>query len=134
MRTAYYFLLTLMVSTGFHSTSYAIDFTEDDVAQDKQIFMDVVERGRAIFVDPNLGSNGVVCAQCHPNAANTHPETYPKFQRQLGKVSVMWEMINWCIMNPLEGMELDADDPDMIALQAYITHERRGVNLEAGKR
>ena len=33
-----------------------------------------------------LGTNGVACAQCHPNAANTHPETYPKFQKQIGKV------------------------------------------------
>jgi thiosulfate dehydrogenase len=26
-----------------------------------------------------------------------------------------------------------ADDPRMIALQAYIAHERRGVELEPGK-
>jgi hypothetical protein len=42
-------------------------------------------------------------------------------------------MINWCIRNPLEGDELAANDPKMIALQAYINHERRGVKLEPGK-
>jgi hypothetical protein len=41
--------------------------------------------------------------------------------------------INWCIRNPLEGKELAADDSRMVALQAYITHERRGVKLEPGK-
>jgi cytochrome c553 len=56
--------------------------------------MSAVEKGRGLFVDPNLGSNGVVCAQCHPDGANTHPETYPKFQKQLGKVAPMWEMVN----------------------------------------
>jgi thiosulfate dehydrogenase len=75
----------------------------------------------------------VVCAQCHPNAANTHPETYPKFQKQLGRVGMLWEMINWCLRNPLEGAELAPDDPVMIALQAYITRERKGVALEPGK-
>ena len=93
----------------------------------------VVKQGREVFIDSNLGTNGVVCAQCHPNAANTHPETYPKFQQQLGKVAPLWEMINWCIRNPLEGKALKADDPRMIALQAYITYERRGVKLAPGK-
>ncbi len=32
-----------------------------------------------------LGSEiAVSCDMCHPRAANTHPETYPKFQPQLG--------------------------------------------------
>jgi thiosulfate dehydrogenase len=93
----------------------------------------VVKQGRGLFTDPKLGSNGVVCAQCHPNGANTHPETYPKFQKQLGKVASLWEMVNWCIRNPLEGKVLAADSAEMNALLAYMTHERRGVKLEPGK-
>jgi len=80
-----------------------------------------------------LDTNGVVCAQCHPNGANAHPKTYPKFQKQLGRVAAIWEMINWCIENPLEGKALAADDPKMIAMQAYLAWERRGVALEPGK-
>jgi len=112
----------------------ADEFTQETVDEAHAEFMSVVEKGRGLFVDPNLGSNGVVCAQCHPNGANTHPETYPKFQKQLGKVAPLWEMVNWCIRNPLEGMELDADDPDMAAIQAYIHYERRGVALAPGKK
>ena len=63
------------------------------------------------------------------NAANTHPETYHKFKKQLGKVEGLRDMINWCIQNPLEGKPLMADDPKLIALEAYITFERRGVKL-----
>jgi thiosulfate dehydrogenase len=70
---------------------------------------------------------------CHPNASNAHPETYPKFQKQLGKVVGLRDMINWCIENPLEGAPLAANDPKMVALEAYITFERRGVKLEPGK-
>ena len=114
------------------NTLMADEFTEADVKRWQQQFMETVTQGRQLWTSP-LGSNGVVCAQCHPNAANTHPETYPKFQKQLGKVAPLWEMINWCLRNPVEGQPLAADDPKMIALQAYVTYERRGVKLEPGK-
>ena len=48
-------------------------------------------------------------------------------------VIALREMINWCIMNPLEGETLELDDPRMIALEAYIAYERRGVALDPGK-
>jgi UV DNA damage repair endonuclease len=63
----------------------------------------------------------------------THPETYPKFQQQIGKVIGLRDMINWCLQHPLEGKALDVNDPKMVALEAYITYERRGVGLDPGK-
>ena len=42
-------------------------------------------------------------------------------------------MINWCIENPLETAPLELDDPRMIALQAYMTEQRRKVPLAPGK-
>ncbi|WP_374090175.1 cytochrome C [Methylomicrobium lacus] len=111
----------------------ADEFTKDDLERWQGQFMEVVKQGRELWTSPTLGTNGVACAQCHPNAANTHPETYPKFQKQIGKVIPLWEMINWCLRNPLEGQPLAADDPKMVALQAYVTYERRGVKLEPGK-
>jgi thiosulfate dehydrogenase len=93
----------------------------------------VATEGRRLWTSPEIGTNGVACAQCHPNATNTHPETYPKFQKQLGRVAQLWEMINWCIRNPLEGEDLAADDPRMVAMLAYVHKERRGVKLDPGK-
>ena len=110
----------------------ADEFTQEDVDRWQGQFEQVAAEGRALWTSGDLGTNGVACAQCHPNAANTHPETYPKFQKQLGRVSQLWEMINWCIRNPLEGESLAADDPDMIAMQAYVYKERRGVALAPG--
>ncbi|HEB49658.1 MAG TPA: cytochrome C [Desulfobulbus sp.] len=117
---------------GVHPAQ-ADEFTTQDLELWQNQYQAAVKKGRQVFTDPGLGTNGVVCAQCHPNAANTHPETYPKFQKQLGKVATMAEMINFCIMNPLEGKPLALDDPRMIAIQAYITEERRGVPLAPGK-
>ncbi len=111
----------------------ADEFTDTDVERWQAEYMTVVTEGRSLWGSPDLGTNGVACGQCHPNAANTHPETYPKFQKQLGRVVALREMINWCIMNPLEGETLELDDPRMIALEAYIAYERRGVALDPGK-
>jgi thiosulfate dehydrogenase len=93
----------------------------------------LVAEGDRLFHSDEIGSNGLACAMCHPNASNTHPETYPKFQTQLKKVAMLRDMVNWCILNPLEGKELTADDPKMRALEAYILAQRRGKALDAGK-
>lgn len=126
-------VLTLAVTAIASPALHADEFTPEDLARWQAQFEGVVAEGRALWGDGKLGTNGVACGQCHPNAANTHPETYPKFQKQLGRVASLWEMINWCLRNPLEGEPLAADDPKMVALLAYATWERRGVKLEPGK-
>jgi len=71
---------------------------------------------------------------CHPDASNTHPETYPKFQTQLKTVALLRDMVNWCVENPMEGKKLGGDDPKMKVLEAYIySSARSGKSLEPGK-
>jgi thiosulfate dehydrogenase len=127
----YLTLCTLMLCLS--GPAIADEFSEEDSTRWMEQFELVATEGRRLWISPEIGTNGVACAQCHPNAANTHPETYPKFQKQLGRVAQLWEMINWCIRNPLEGKDLAADDPRMIAMQAYAHKERRGVELDPGK-
>jgi thiosulfate dehydrogenase len=123
----------VIVSMIWSSRVHADEFTQEDLKRWEQEFITVVNEGDQLFHSGKLGGNGVSCDQCHPNATNTHPETYPKFQKQIGKVVSLFEMVNWCIRNPLEGKDLAADDPKMTALLAYMTYERRGVKLEPGK-
>jgi cytochrome c len=126
-------LTTTVLALCLAAPALADQFTTEDTERWMAQFEEVAAEGRQLWTSPELGTNGVACAQCHPNAANTHPETYPKFQKQLGRVAQLWEMINWCIRNPLEGKDLAADDPRMIAMQAYVYKERRGVKLDPGK-
>jgi thiosulfate dehydrogenase len=123
----------LALALALAAGAAADEFKKEDVERWGKEYLTVVAKGRELFTSPKLGTNGVACAQCHPNAANTHPETYPKFQKQLGRVIALREMINWCLRQPLEGQPLALDAPDMIALEAYVHHERRGVKLEPGK-
>jgi len=92
-----------------------------------------IDDGYKLFHSNELGTNGISCDMCHPDASNTHPETYPKFQTQLKQVALLRDMINWCIENPLEGPKLTGDDPKMKAIEAYILSTRKGVPIDAGK-
>lgn len=110
--------------------------TEEDVAIWQRESLKLVAEGSRIFHSADaLGSDiAVSCDMCHPNAANTHPETYPKFQVQLARVALLRDMINWCIEHPVRGDRLAQDDPRMRALEAYIYAQRAGTPLAYGKR
>jgi thiosulfate dehydrogenase len=98
--------------------------TEKFAAEGSRIFHSADELGSTVAVS---------CDMCHPHAANTHPETYPKFQSQLGRVVLLRDMINWCIENPVRAAKLDPDGPKMRALEAYIMAQRKGTAMNYGK-
>jgi hypothetical protein len=79
------------------------------------------------------GTIGISCDMCHPDASNTHPETYPKYQIQSKKLSLLRDMINWCIENPMKGKPLPEDDPRLRSVEAYILSARKGEPLAPGK-
>jgi len=110
--------------------------TERDIATWKRETVKFVADGSRVFHSADaLGSEiAVSCDMCHPDAANTHPETYPKFQEQLGRMALLRDMINWCIEHPVRGTPLAADDPKMRGLEAYILAQRTGEKLQYGKR
>jgi len=111
------------------------NYTERDILIWARETEKLVVEGSRIFHNAALlgGTIGVSCDMCHPDAANTHPETYPKYQAQMGRTALLRDMINWCIEHPVRGKPLGADDPKMRALEAYITAQRKGVALNYGK-
>ena len=110
-------------------------YTEKDILMWARETEKLVVEGSRIFHDSSsLGSTiAVSCDMCHPDASNTHPETYPKFQTQMGRVALLRDMINWCIVNAVRGQRFDPDDPSMRALEAYIYAQRKGKELNYGK-
>lgn len=110
-------------------------YSEEDVLVWEREIEKLVVEGSRIFHDADLlGSTvAVSCDMCHPNASNTHPETYPKFQTQMGRVALLRDMINWCIQQPVRGTKLAPDSAAMRALEAYIYAQRKGTALAYGK-
>jgi len=111
------------------------DFTRRDIVLWDRETRKLVLEGAKIFHDAQrLGSTiAVSCDMCHPDASNTHPETYPKYQTQIGETVLLRHMINWCIEHPLRGKPWAHDDPRMIAVEAYIYAQRKGKELQFGK-
>ncbi len=110
-------------------------FTADDLALwERETYRTVLEGARIFHSHKELGSTiAVSCDMCHPDAANTHPETYPKYQVQMGRVVLLRDMINWCLEHPVRSKPISPDDPRMRAMESYILAERSGTPLRYGK-
>ncbi len=96
--------------------------------------MESVKRGHDIWHGgrADTSSIGLACANCHPDAAASNPQTFPKFLPQFNRVVTYREMVNWCIENPQAGKALDVTSADMTALEAYSFQLHRGRVIEPG--
>lgn len=110
-------------------------YTERDVLTwSRESERAAMEGARVFHNSDELGSTiAVSCDMCHPDAANTHPETYPKFQVQMGRIALLRDMINWCLEHPVRAKPMAADDPRMRAMEAYIHAQRSGTPMAYGK-
>lgn len=91
-----------------------------------------IKRGEQLWKDRSLGSNGMNCNVCHADGAATHPETYPKFKQQLGRVVTVQEFDNWCIIVALRGERQEIGNEVLTALEAYQAYMNRGQVMEIG--
>jgi thiosulfate dehydrogenase len=109
-------------------------FTDAKLAEQQQELLAVVDKGRDLWhgSNPAMSGNGLACGNFHPDAAASNPQTFPKYVSQLARVAPMREMINWCIVHPQDGKELDVNSDDMIALEAYAFYLYRGEKIEPG--
>lgn len=80
----------------------------------------------------DMANNGLACANCHPDASATNPQTFPKFMPQFDRVVAYRDMVNWCIENPQGGKAMDVGSADMVALEAYSFYLHRGVPIATG--
>ncbi len=123
-----------LIGKGQGST-YGSVTPEDVNVWQQETYKLAVEGSRIFHSGDRLKSTiAVSCDMCHPDGSNTHPETYPKFQAQLGRVALLRDAINWCIENPVRGKKLGPDSSEMRALETYIYAQRKGAPLEYGKR
>lgn len=95
--------------------------------------MAAVEKGDGLWHNGKLGSNGLACANCHPDGSASNPHTWPKFQSNLGKVGTLRDMVNWCITVPMQGKPLALDSTEMVSMEAYATYMHQGVKISLAK-
>jgi cytochrome c len=92
-----------------------------------------VARGKALFMDPKLGTTGQTCNTCHMKGGTVAGKmgdmnlkafdalnaAYPKYWMMAKKVMTLDQVVNWCIMTPLKGETLAWDDVRLTDLTAY---------------
>ncbi|UXZ54810.1 hypothetical protein LOS15_01885 [Halomonas sp. 7T] len=90
----------------------------------------LVERGRALFNDSSLSSNGLSCASCHgadgqSGYQDTFNQPYPHAvamgTNMFGMETVHAdEMVQLCMVAPMEAEPLDWESDELAALAAYV--------------
>lgn len=130
-------LITPVVVLGllaFNPAQAREPFTKAELADQEKELLAVVDHGRDLWhgSKPSMTTNGLACGNCHPDAAASNPQTFPKFQADLGRVIPIRDMINWCIMVPQGGAALDVNGTDMVAMEAYATYMYRGEKIQPG--
>ena len=128
----------LIDRAGAHKTPV----TAQQLQAFEQAFTEEVRKGDLLFhgdeatakaMGVTLSKTGMACAMCHPQTADTHPHTFPKFQAQMAKFATLRDMINWCVEKPNQGEKIADDSDAMKALEAYIYWSNTGSVLMPGK-
>lgn len=92
-----------------------------------------VENGKKLFNDKTLGTSGMTCNSCHMEggtkdgkmgdksvpAFDNLAAKYPKFFMMAKRVMTLDQVVNWCIVNPMQGKALAWDDQKLTDLTAY---------------
>ncbi len=126
-------LVCLMLAAVAGSVYAKEPFTKTQTEDQQRMLLASVKRGYDLWHSPKLGTNGLACANCHPDASASNPHTWPKYQTDLGKVGTLREMINWCIQVPLQGKTIPQESQEMVDMEAYATYMHRGIALAPGK-
>lgn len=85
--------------------------------------LSAVERGKALFSDPSLGTSGSTCKTCHPSPEASMKgvgKKYPAYFALAKRDMTLKQVINFCIENPLKGKALPENDEKLLALEAYL--------------
>lgn len=92
-----------------------------------------VKLGEKLFNDKKLSTNGMSCATCHANHgayqasfARPYPHTVGMAKDQLGRKTVhLDEMIQACMVMPMEAKPLPWNSKELAALVAYVQIQQK---------
>ena len=82
-----------------------------------------VEKGKALFNDPKLGTNNSTCNTCHPDGKGMEKAGATgkkEWTTPGGVLNSLEDAINMCITMALKGKALDKNSQEMKDLVAYI--------------
>ena len=88
--------------------------------------------GEELWTDTKLGTSGLSCSSCHPNGKDLRKGSYPKSIKMAGDILTLDQMINFCMVNPMNAKPLSWNHQKMTALAYYVsTHSNDPEKKEA---
>ena len=80
-----------------------------------------IEKGKALFNDPNFAGGMKACSSCHPDGRGLERTGGKKeFHIMGGTQKSLEEAINFCIVNAIQGKAIDVNSAEMKEMVAYI--------------
>ena len=92
--------------------------------------------GEKMWNDENLGTAGVACLSCHGDYDSLNLErnqNYPHFVGMVGDVVTLDQMINYCMVNPMQGKQFKQNSKELTAMAAYFRAYRMKYRSEHSK-
>jgi cytochrome c len=89
----------------------------------------LVTAGERLWNDEKLGASGFSCMTCHADYENLKfgkVKGWPRFVKMTGDIVTLDQMINYCMMNPMEANPLDPNSIEMTAMAAYYRRYAAG--------
>jgi len=89
-----------------------------------------VANGEALWRTAPTGGNGKSCATCHTDAKTSMrgaATKFPRFSQSAGKVNTLSDQVNQCRTGALKASSLKPESADLLALEAYIALQSRGM-------
>ena len=131
MKRVFAFACILLVIGAFSSAQEKKMMKEADPGHELKM---AVERGKGLFMDASLGTTGMSCNGCHVEGGTKSgkmgekeippfmhvAKKYPRYFPMAGTVMTLDQVINWCIMKPMEGKPLAWDDQRLADLSSYV--------------
>ena len=120
----------------------AADFVRPaGVSLDAAAMAGMAAKGEQLWNDTSLSSNGLACSSCHNGGAllnasfaqpYPHEVAMPKQQAGVAAVDVD-EMVNFCMLAPMQAAPLAWNSDELLALSAYTLELQAGFNPCAAK-
>ena len=82
----------------------------------------LVDMGEKLWKKVALGNSGLSCWDCHEDYENFDPDTvgpFPHFVNMPKDIVTLDQMINFCMINPMEAKPLDSNSIEMTAMAAF---------------
>jgi len=86
-------------------------------------FRQAADAGAKMWKDDSLGTAGVACLSCHADNAMLNfdrNQNFPHYVAMVGDVVTLDQMINFCMLNPMQGEPFEANSKELTAMAAYF--------------